>query len=240
MKKIMLILALFVATNAFSQTTTTTKSAPIKLDENSVVIDEAGNQVMYKLWQAYLRTGEYTIKRLDGEPSFKIYKMSPEEKVLFDKRRLASMATSPRPALSKNFKDGEKFAAERITSIDGLKFDMKTDKDKIYVINFWFIDCPPCKQEIPELNELVNSYKDNPDVVFLAIALDEKYDLKKFIKTNPFLYNIVEGRYYANKYNVKAYPTHVVVGKDGLVKFHTVGLASNTVYWINKTIKELL
>jgi thiol-disulfide isomerase/thioredoxin len=107
------------------------------------------------------------------------------------------------------------------------------------VINFWFINCPPCKQEIPELNELVAKYKDNKDVVFLAIALDDAYDLRNFLKTMPFNYNVVGGgRYYSEKYGVKSYPTHVIIGKDGLIKFSTLGLAANTVYWIEKTIKE--
>jgi hypothetical protein len=36
------------------------------------------------------------------------------------------------------------------------------------------------------------------------------------------------------------YPTHVIVDAEGKVYFHTSGLAVNTVYWINKSIKELL
>jgi len=95
--------------------------------------------------------------------------------------------------------------------------------------------------EIPELNQLYAKYKDNKDVIFLAIALDDKYDLKKFLQTNPFNYNIVaDGKYYSDKYDVHSFPTHLIVGKDGLVKFHTTGLASNTVYWVEKTISEQL
>jgi hypothetical protein len=31
-----------------------------------------------------------------------------------------------------------------------------------------------------------------------------------------------------------------VIDGEGKVRFHTIGLARNTVYWINKTIKESL
>ncbi|MCY1524470.1 Thiol-disulfide oxidoreductase ResA [compost metagenome] len=143
----------------------------------------------------------------------------------------------PRP--SDVFKEGEKFRAERFTSIEKVKLDMKQNPDKVYVLNFWFINCPPCKQEIPELNEMVARYKDRPEVVFIGVALDASYDLKKFLKTNPFNYHIVaDGRFYSEKYGVKSYPTHVIVGKDGLIKFSTIGLAPNTVHWIDKVIKE--
>jgi len=33
---------------------------------------------------------------------------------------------------------------------------------------------------------------------------------------------------------------HVVVDRDGKVKFHTAGLAKNTVYWIKKSTDEAL
>ena len=66
-------------------------------------------------------------------------------------------------------------------------------------------------------------------------------NLKDFLKTMPFDYHIVpDGRYYTQKYGVTSYPTHVIVGKDGIIKFSTVGLAPNTLTWIKKTLKEQL
>ncbi len=239
MKKLVFLWLFFVAINVSAQTTST-KQTNTKIDENTVVLDEQGNALAYKIWQAFLRTGDYSLKRTSANAAFQLYRMTPQEKAISEQRKLANMVNLPRPMLSKAFTDGEKFKPERFTDINGEKFDLKKDNNKIYVINFWFINCPPCKQEIPELNELVEKYKDNTDVVFLAVALDEKYELKQFLKTTPFLYHIVEGRFYADKYGVQSFPTHVVVGKDGLVKFQTMGLASNTVYWINKTIKESL
>lgn len=147
----------------------------------------------------------------------------------------------PRPRASDNFREGERFRFEKMKDIDGVKFDFKADTGKVVVFNFWFINCPPCKKEIPELNELVEKYKQNKDVVFIAIALDDTYALKDFLRAMPFKYNIVgDGRYYAQKYGVKSFPTHVIVGKDGLIRFSTVGLASNTIHWVDKTIKEAL
>eukprot|EP00388_Colpodella_angusta_P011133 GDKJ01028662.1.p2 GENE.GDKJ01028662.1~~GDKJ01028662.1.p2 ORF type:complete len:244 (+),score=12.59 GDKJ01028662.1:504-1235(+) len=239
MKKILFLLLMVIAASAYSQGTDL-KPSSTKLDENTIVKDADGNVVTYKLWQALMQTGDYALRRPSGATAFLIYKMSEAEKAVAKERKAKTMVNLPRPALSGAFTDGEKFKGERITDINGNKYDLKVDKDKIYVINFWFINCPPCKAEIPELNELVTKYKENKDVVFLAIALDEKFELKNFLKTMPFTYNIVDGKYYAQKYGVKSFPTHVVVGKDGLIKFNTMGLASNTVYWIDKTIKEQL
>lgn len=237
MKKYLVIFLLFITFKVAAQTAIAT---PV-LDEKSVVKDATGNIIPAIMWRAFYKTGEYALRYQKEDNSFLIFKMTAEEKLRADQRKEAMLGSAGKPRPSSAFKDGEKFIGYKFTDLNGNKYDLKASQGKVIVINFWFINCPPCKQEIPDLNELYIKYKENKDVVFLAIALDEKFELQRFIKSNPFLYNIVaNGRYYAEKYNVTSYPTHLIVGKDGLVKFHTTGLAHNTVYWVEKTIKEQL
>ncbi len=230
------ILPLLLMCALFTNAQTTTKP---QLDDKATVKDGNGNLVPAIIWRAYYKTGDYSFRYVKTDNSYLIYQMSTEEKALADQRKDAVLANSSRPRPSQAFKDGEKFKGEKFTDINGIKYDLKQLTGKVLVFNFWFINCPPCRQEIPELNQLFTKYKDHKDIVFLAIALDEKYDIKQFLKTSPFLYNIVsDGRFYTGKYGVSSYPTHLVVGKDGLVKFHTMGLAHNTVYWVEKTLKD--
>ncbi|MEE1944291.1 TlpA disulfide reductase family protein [Pedobacter sp. KR3-3] len=240
MKKYLLILLLGLSLKALAQAPAT-KIVP-KLEQTSVVKDPDGLTLPYAVWKKMLETGEYSVKPVEkGSKEFVIYQLTEIEKSIRAERLKALIPAMGKPMASSSFKEGDKFVGERITDMNGNKFDLKKISDKIYVINFWFIDCAPCRDEIPELNELVKQYKDNKDVVFLAIALDDRYTIKQFLKTLPFSYNIVDdGRYYANKYGVKSYPTHVIIGKDGLIKFSTVGLAPHTMHWIEKTIKEQL
>ncbi len=234
---------LCLSVNILLAQTTTTRS--IKLGENSIVKDENGGIYPYGIWKKLLENGDYAIKP-NGElnadnPEFLIYLLTNEQKAANKKRREEMAATLPKPRSSEVFKDGEKFRFDKMKDLNGLKYDFNKDTGKVVVFNFWFINCPPCKKEIPELNELVAKYKESKDVVFIAIALDDTYALKNFLKLSPFDYGVIpDGRFYAEKHGVKSYPTHVVVGKDGLVKFSTIGLASNTVYWVEKTIKEQL
>jgi len=238
MKRYLFILSLFFAVSVHAQTTTRTTT---KLDQNTIVKDGSGTVLPYAIWQKLMQTGEYNLKRVEGTDEFVAYQMNETEKARAAERKKVQMLNMPKPRQAVSFKEGEKFKGDKFTDINGNKYDLKTLSDKIYVINFWFINCPPCKQEIPELNKVVEKYKDNKDVVFIAVALDNKYDLKQFLKTTAFNYNIVEnGRYYSDKYEIDGYPTHVIVGKDGLIKFSTIGLAGNTVYWVEKTIVDQL
>jgi peroxiredoxin len=208
-----------------------------RLTERSVVKDSSGTVYPYAIWQSLMRTGEYTVKAensKDSSTAFVLIRLSADAKE-------ARFQKMPKPKESNFFTTGDKISLFNVRDIDNNPLDLKDAKGKIIVLNFWFINCGPCRREIPELNALVDSFKTNDKVLFVGIALDNKDDLKNFLEKLPFKYAIVDnGRFIADKYGVRLYPTHVIVDAEGKVYFHTSGLAVNTVYWINKSIKELL
>lgn len=121
----------------------------------------------------------------------------------------------------------------RAVDITGKAFNSGESKGKVIIYNFWYIGCPPCMEEIPKLNKIVEKYKDK-DVVFIAMATNKKSELTPFLKKHPFEYRIVSdaaplmlGSYGERDSNGTLnlkFPTHVIVGKDGLVESKTTGL----------------
>ncbi len=77
------------------------------------------------------------------------------------------------------------------STMDGTKVDITALRGKVVVINLWFINCPNCVEEIKLLNQLVDEYKGKGDVVFLGLAASKKADLEKFLKKNPFKYQVI-------------------------------------------------
>jgi thiol-disulfide isomerase/thioredoxin len=231
-----LIPALFILFSTFASAQQKTVTTVKKPDENSIVRDSSGQQYSPVLWKALLNTGDYTLLTAKGmeNTDFILKRLSPEEK-----KRIA--ASTPPPSESKYFTTGEKIKSFTERDIKGNKYKLKEMQGKIVVINFWFINCAPCRQEIPELNEMVKEYSANPDVVFLAIALDPKSDIETFLEKFPFDYNIIEnGRYIVDMYGVKSYPTHVVLDREGIVRFHTTGLSRKTVSGVKKAIDDII
>lgn len=208
----------------------------LALSEKTVVKDSSGAVYPMSLWQPLLVKG-YVLKPEhpgDANTAYWLVKMSPEQV----RDRLEKM---PRPRESGSFTTGKKISLFNARDINGEKLDLKNLEGKIVVLNFWFVDCRPCRLEIPDLNELVDSFKTNDSVIFAAIALDDRTTLEKFLKSTPFHYRIIDnGRFIAGSYRVRSYPTHVVIDQQGKVYFHTTGLALNTVYWVRKSIEELL
>jgi thiol-disulfide isomerase/thioredoxin len=181
--------------------------------------------------------GDYIIKPVDRHnenTEFLLTRLTEQQKI----ERAEKM---PKPRESDYFKTGKEFVAFKTTDINNKKINLKEEKGKIIVINFWFINCPPCRMEIPALNELVATFKGNDSIRFIAVALDDRADLQQFLKSFPFDYDIVDqGRYLADRCGIRSYPTHVIIDQQGKIYFHTSGLAMNTVYWIKKSITELL
>lgn len=231
------IIAVFILLTSLYAQTTAVQPKKIVVDDNSVVKDSSGIVLPAFVWKTLLQTFDYTLKPVDintNPQQFVLVAYTPAEKAA----RLARMSPPPE---SRFFVTGKTIGNSRMTDMEGQSYNLKELKGKIVVMNFWFINCPPCRNEIPHLNEVVKKYESNKDVVFLAVALDEKYDLKKFLANTPFQYHIIDnGRYVVANYGVNSFPTHVILDREGKVNFHTTGLAPNTVSWIDKSIDALL
>jgi thiol-disulfide isomerase/thioredoxin len=233
MKRLVLAIALlFTIAVAHAQTPAPRR---ITVNEKSIVKDSSGYQYPYVLWQKLTTSGDYWLKAIDprkDDTEFILIKYTEEQKA----NRLSRM---PRPADSKFFTTGEAIKPFKIKDIDGKKIDVKDWAGKTVVLNFWFIGCPPCRAEIPDLNKLALKYKDNPNVIFIAIALDESWEVADFMKKNPLAYHLVgDGRYYAKLFDINLYPTNVVVDKQGKVQLHYSGGYMNGPNWLDKTIQE--
>jgi peroxiredoxin len=134
------------------------------------------------------------------------------------------------------------------TTIDGATVDPAKLKGKIVVLNLWFINCPNCIEEIKLLNNLVDEYKNDRDVVFLGLATNKKADLEKFLKKNPFSYQIVPnamqtmlfkfGEPQKNGEYFLPFPTHVVIDREGRMVLKIEGVKG--VEAVRKELKKQL
>lgn len=237
MKGLCLLLLTFFSLQLCAQT-------QARYDEGTVVKDTTGFVYPYAIWSPLVQKGSHVLKPenpSDRNTAYFIERRSDADKEEQEKKKETKLAKLPKPSESDYFKTGQPAVLYNLVDILGNKINLQEARGKVIVMNFWFVNCPPCREEIPELNNLVDKFRGNDKVVFVAIALDKKPQLEGFLGTRPFKYAIVEdGRMLAGTYGVELYPTHAVIDQEGKVYFHTSGLAENTVYWIKKSITELL
>lgn len=205
------------------------------LYENMVVRTEDGTVLPTQSWRNLMLNGRFALHKdsLSPKEEYVIYALS-------DSTYNARMSKLAKPKESDYFKIRQPFQIND-RDINGNKIKSKDLKGHILVINFWFINCPPCRAEIPELNKIVTAFKDSANITFIGVALDSKAQLETFLKTIPFNYQIIDnGRSIADTYSIHSFPTHVIIDDEGTVYFHTSGLSPKTAYWIKKSIQQLL
>jgi len=100
-------------------------------------------------------------------------------------------------------------------------------KGKVVFINFWATWCPPCIAEMPAINALYTSFKNNPDIVFLLVDADQNLPkATSFIKEKQFEFPVssVSGPVPASWYN-GTLPTTLVLDKTGNLVYQHEGAA---------------
>ncbi|AXT54806.1 TlpA family protein disulfide reductase [Aquimarina sp. AD1] len=137
--------------------------------------------------------------------------------------------------LSKKFID---FSA---VDMDNESYVLSDLKGKVVVMNFWFIRCKPCVYEMPGLNKIVEKYKNNQDVVFLAFSFDRKSDIESFLEKHSFLYQIIpQSKKIISSYDVSSFPTNMVIDKNGKTVLRKSGFGPNTVPELENKIASLV
>lgn len=112
---------------------------------------------------------------------------------------------------------------------------------KIVFINFWASWCPPCRAEMPSMNDMYQQLKNNPDYVFIFINMDEKPQTgKDYLAKNGFSIPLerAEGFLPTDLYT-GTLPTTVVLDKKGRIVMKHSGMADYNANTFKKQLREL-
>jgi len=129
-------------------------------------------------------------------------------------------------------KPGEKLMtapAMVVQTVDGKTIDLQQQKGKVVFINFWATWCPPCRAEMPSVNDFYEKVKNDPNVVFLSIDVDNRLNNSSaFMKNSGYQIPVYGGNLdgLPTAFYSGTIPTTLVIDKQGLVVFNHAGKAS--------------
>ena len=135
--------------------------------------------------------------------------------------------------------EGNSETPKRIKSIDFTLKDQYKNvhtlseyEGKIVFLNFWATWCPPCKAEMPHIEEIYKEYGLNKeDVVILGVASPNlgkegsEEHIKKFLKEEGYTFPVVmdyNGEF-VYKYGISAFPSTFIIDKEGYVTQYVPG-----------------
>ena len=125
----------------------------------------------------------------------------------------------------------------------GGRFVLDESISKPIIINFWFPSCPPCVEEMPDINEIYHDNKANVDVLGIQlIGLDSPADGQEFVNDMNIAYAVgpdLDGSIAVN-YSVHLFPTTIFVNQTGNITRSWQGIISkNEIQAIINSITDI-
>lgn len=110
-------------------------------------------------------------------------------------------------------------------SLNGKVVNLKSLRGKPVVLNFWATWCPPCRAEMPMLQEAYNSHKGQ--YTMLAVNDGEPNErVGAFIKQKGFTFTVLldPGQQIVRRYQIQAFPTTFFIDSKGVIRYVHVGM----------------
>ena len=120
-------------------------------------------------------------------------------------------------------KKGAPAADFDMTDVSGKKYSLKDLRGKVLYIDCWASWCGPCCMEIPYLKKLVEHYKNNKNIEFVSISLDQNKDAwnRKLKADKPQWRQFICPDNFQSKlcknYDIDAIPRFIMFDKNGKI-----------------------
>ncbi|MCL6259040.1 TlpA family protein disulfide reductase [Aquiflexum sp. TKW24L] len=118
--------------------------------------------------------------------------------------------------------------AGRFIDMEGNPVNLEDYRGKTVFINLWATWCPPCRAEMPHIEDMYAKVKDTENLEFLMIALDKEMEKSKsFIDDKGFTFPVVHASYgLNNSLQSESIPTTLVVNPKGEIIFYQEGMSN--------------
>lgn len=114
----------------------------------------------------------------------------------------------------------------QLQGLDGKTYRLSDYRGKWVLVNYWATWCPPCREELPELEVFHSNHKDK-DAVVLGVAMEriKKERLQKFVDDQFLSYPILMTKPAASTElgRVPGLPTSYLIDPNGELAARQVG-----------------
>ena len=117
-----------------------------------------------------------------------------------------------------------------LDDLEGKSVTLSDFRGQPVFINFWATSCPPCREEMPDMEKVYQEYKDT-GLVIIGVDLGESVStVQEFVEDNGYSWIFVidkDGKA-TQDYRVTTIPKSVFVDKDGRIRYEHVGPMSQS------------
>ncbi|MED3624896.1 thiol-disulfide oxidoreductase ResA [Neobacillus thermocopriae] len=127
-----------------------------------------------------------------------------------------------------------------LIDMDGNKHQLSDYRGQGVFLNFWGTWCPPCKKEMPYINNQYNQFKDQGVQVLSVDIQESELVVNQFVEQYKLDFPIMidKDKEVMTAYGVDLLPATFLIDKNGkVVKYHTGELTEDKVREFMESIK---
>lgn len=114
----------------------------------------------------------------------------------------------------------------RLEALDGTEVSLGDYRGSVVLINFWATWCPPCRAEIPDIEQAYQTRQDDGFVV-LGISVEQsRASVAPFVEAVGMTYPVLldEMSQVYKMYRVPGLPMSILLDRDGVIQVRHIGL----------------
>jgi thiol-disulfide isomerase/thioredoxin len=139
-------------------------------------------------------------------------------------------------------KRGERFYNLAFASASGKSINLADLRGKVVLLHFWGSWCPPCRKEMPELQQLHQSLSKDADIRMVLLQVQEDFDSSRQWASRQNLklplfdsgtkskevdaLTLSDGKKIRDREIAPGFPTTYILDKHGMVVFSNIGPVS--------------
>ncbi|KEO75644.1 hypothetical protein EL17_23770 [Anditalea andensis] len=132
------------------------------------------------------------------------------------------------------------FPEMNLESLYGETIHSSQFKNKFVIINWWATWCSPCIKEIPGLNGIVERYKLNENIRFIALTDDPRSRIERFSGAKVFNYEMAFANEEVRNIFGNSYPINIIINPSGIITYISKGAGNNTPNEIEASLQQQL
>ncbi|HEY8425708.1 MAG TPA: TlpA disulfide reductase family protein [Limnochordales bacterium] len=111
-----------------------------------------------------------------------------------------------------------------LTDLEGRPVRLSDLRGKAVLINFWATWCPPCREEMPQIEAFYTAHRDQVEVVGISVG-ESPEQVRAFLAEHPYSWRFLPDPTMSvtDRYRVFAIPTSYFIDAQGVVRGSFMG-----------------
>jgi peroxiredoxin len=114
-----------------------------------------------------------------------------------------------------------------LKDLAGGTISLSSLRGKVVFLNVWATWCEPCRQEMPSIESLYEGFKQDKNLVVLAVSQDatDRGTVDSYVRKNGFKFTVLldPANVVGEAYKVSGIPETFIIARDGRIVAHHSG-----------------